>query len=107
MDTTAFVRVHSIVYATYLGAAARDLEGEAEGRRHAAGAWRSSGTDLLEVVQLFDQQAREDLSETLVNVGFGAAGRGTELNGALRDLPETWRETPTDQLRARPARRAR
>ncbi len=36
----------------------------------------SSGVDLLEVVQLFDQEARESLRATVVNVGQGLAGRG-------------------------------
>ncbi len=98
VDTTAFVRVHSIVYATYLslqpGTSTKDLkDGDT------VPAMAGSGTDLLEVVQLFDRQAREDLSQTLINIGFGAAGRGKELNGALRDLPETARDADAE-LRA-------
>lgn len=98
VDTTAFVRVKSIVYVTYLqltpGTSKEMLE---DGDTLAAAA--ESGTDLLEVVELFDRQARENLSKTFVNVGFGVAGRGTELNGALRDLPATSRYLG-DQLRA-------
>jgi ABC-type transporter Mla subunit MlaD len=90
VDTTAFVRVRSIVYATYVS-----LQPGTSDQKLRDGdmlpAVATSGTDLLEVVQLFDRQAREDLSKTLVNVGFGTAGRGTELNAALRDLPETAR----------------
>lgn len=90
VDTTAFVRVHSIVYETYLGLQPGTSEKDlSDGDTLPAAA--QSGTDLLEVVQLFDRQARADLSKTLVNVGFGAAGRGVELNGALRDLPATSR----------------
>jgi ABC-type transporter Mla subunit MlaD len=97
-DTTAFVRVHSIVYMTYLelhpGSSSETLH---DGDTLAATA--TSGTDLLEVVELFDRKARENLSKTLVNIGFGAAGRGTELNGALHDLPELSRDAAA-QLRA-------
>lgn len=84
-DTEAYVRVHSIVYETYLellpGSSSADLEtGEA------IGAPADSGTDLLEVVQLFDADARESLRETTVNAGFGLAGRGIWVNEALADL---------------------
>src|SRR5204863_2073228 len=88
VDTHAFVRVKSILYQTYLGltpgTSSKTLK---DGDTLPAVA--DSGTDLLEVVQLFDRKARENLSKTVVNVGFGVAGRGTELNGALRDLPAT------------------
>ncbi len=98
VDTTAFVRVHSIVYLTYLGLTpGTSKENLKDGDTLAAEA--QSGTDLLEVVELFDKQARQDLSKTLVNVGYGAAGRGTELNGSLRDLPAT-SSYLRDQLRA-------
>jgi ABC-type transporter Mla subunit MlaD len=98
VDTSAFVRVHSIVYETYLGLQPGTSKDKLkDGDTLPAPA--QSGTDLLEVVQLFDRQAREDLSKTLVNVGFGTAGRGTELNGALRDLPAT-SSYLGDQLRA-------
>ena len=88
VDTTAFVRVHSIVYLTYLEL----TPGTSNNMLHDGDtlpAVAQHGTDLLEVVQLFDKQARQDLSKTLVNVGFGVAGRGTDLNGALQDLPQT------------------
>ncbi|MEA2348884.1 MAG: phospholipid/cholesterol/gamma-HCH transport system substrate-binding protein [Thermoleophilaceae bacterium] len=85
-DTTAYVRVHSIVYETYLelrpGTSDQDLPNGA----HLA-ATATSGTDLLEVVELFDEKTREQLSQTVVNNGFGLAGRGVELNQALNDLP--------------------
>lgn len=98
VDTTAFVRVKSIVYVTYLaltpGTSKQTLKDGDTLRAEA-----TSGTDLLEVVQLFDRTARENLSKTLVNTGFGVAGRGVELNGALRDLPAT-ASYLGDQLRA-------
>ncbi len=84
-DTEAYVRVHSIVYETYLellpGSSETDL---ANG--DSIGSPAASGTDLLEVVQLFDAEARESLRETTVNAGFGVAGRGDEVNAALADL---------------------
>jgi len=84
-DTEAYVRVHSIVYETYLellpGSSDADL---ASG--DPIGSPAASGTDLLEVVQLFDVEARESLRETTVNAGFGVAGRGDEVNAALEDI---------------------
>ena len=84
-DTEAYVRVHSIVYETYLellpGESATDLE---DG--DSIGSPAASGTDLLEVVQLFDAEARESLRKTTVNAGYGVAGRGDEVNAALADL---------------------
>lgn len=84
-DTEAYVRVHSIVYETYLellpGSAEEQLE-----NGDSIGTPATSGTDLLEVVQLFDQETRQALRETTVNAGFGVAGRGHELNEALADL---------------------
>ncbi|HYH62706.1 MAG TPA: hypothetical protein VD766_12635 [Solirubrobacterales bacterium] len=84
-DTEAYVRVHSIVYETYLellpGESGTELE---DG--DSIGAPAASGTDLLEVVQLFDAEARESLRDTTVNAGYGVAGRGDEINIALADL---------------------
>ena len=84
-DTEAYVRVHSIVYETYLellpGGSGTDLE-----NGDSIGAPAASGTDLLEVVQLFDAEARESLRDTTVNAGYGVAGRGDEVNTALADL---------------------
>ena len=84
-DTEAYVRVHSIVYETYLEL----LPGESEtdlASGDSIGSPAASGTDLLEVVQLFDAEARESLRESTVNAGFGLAGRGEELNTAFADL---------------------
>lgn len=84
-DTEAYVRVHSIVYETYLELRPGDSGGElANGDLVRVPA--TSGVDLLEVVQLFDAETRESLRETIVNSGFGVAGRGGELNEALADL---------------------
>ena len=97
-DTEAYVRVHSIVYETYLellpGESSEELvNGDAIGTPAA------SGTDLLEVVQLFDRETREALRESTVNAGFGVAGRGHELNEALADLAPA-SERLADQLAA-------
>lgn len=84
-DTEAYVRVHSIVYETYLELRPGDSERElANGDAIATSA--TSGVDLLEVVELFDEQTRESLRDTLVNVGFGVAGRGDEANEALAGI---------------------
>ena len=85
IDTEAYVRVHSIVYETYLELRP-GTQDEQLANGDAIGSPAGSGTDLLEVVQLFDQETREALRETTVNAGFGVAGRGTEINEALADL---------------------
>jgi ABC-type transporter Mla subunit MlaD len=85
-DATAFVRVHSIVYQTYLEIEPGDRDDPMEDGDTIARENVSSGVDLLEVVQLFDQEARESLRATVVNIGQGVAGRGTGLNSAFKDL---------------------
>ena len=84
-DTEAYVRVHSIVYETYLELLPGGSEAELEDG-DSIGSPAASGTDLLEVVQLFDAEARDSLQKTTVNAGYGVAGRGDELNEALADL---------------------
>jgi ABC-type transporter Mla subunit MlaD len=99
-DATANVRVHSIVYHTYL----EIHPGSAEAEPMASGgtinrAVVTSGVDLLEVVDLFDEAARRSLQRTVINVGFGLAGRGDELNASLADLAPMSRNL-SRQLRA-------
>lgn len=85
-DATAFVRVHSIVYQTYLEIEPGNRDDPMEDGDTIARENVSSGVDLLEVVQLFDQEARESLRGTVVNIGQGLAGRGEGLNAAAKDL---------------------
>jgi phospholipid/cholesterol/gamma-HCH transport system substrate-binding protein len=97
-DTEAYVRVHSIVYETYLELLPGESSAElASG--DAIGSPAASGTDLLEVVELFDAEARESLRASAVNAGFGVAGRGEELNAAFADLDGMSRRL-ADQLEA-------
>jgi ABC-type transporter Mla subunit MlaD len=93
------VRVRSIVYLTYLEIfpGNRD-EPMAEGGTIPL-ARTGSGVDLLEVVQLFDERTREVLRRSLVNLGYGFAGRGTDLNAGLATLDETL-EIGTPQIEA-------
>ena len=90
-DTKAYVRVHSIVYETYLelrpGKSGTEL-GDGDHLRASA----SSGVDLLEAVQLFDRKVRSDLRGTAVSTGIGVAGRGRALNAALADTPPLARD---------------
>ena len=85
-DATAYVRVHSIVYNTYLEIEPGDRSDPMEDGDTIPRENVSSGVDLLEVVQLFDREARESLRATVVNVGQGLAGRGTGLNAAFKDV---------------------
>ncbi|HYF28492.1 MAG TPA: MlaD family protein [Baekduia sp.] len=90
-DTEAYVRVHSIVYETYLelrpGTSQRTL-----GHEDRLVARAGSGVDLLEVVDLFDARAREHLRTGVVGLGMGAAARGREVNAALADTPPLARD---------------
>jgi phospholipid/cholesterol/gamma-HCH transport system substrate-binding protein len=93
------VTVKSIVYLTYVAIDPGDL-----GRPMPSGGTvplrrSTSGVGILQVVQLFDKQAQRTLQEATANAGLGLAGRGPDLNAALRDLPPTLRDA-TPELRA-------
>ena len=85
-DATAYVRVHSIVYNTYLEIEPGDRSNPMEDGDTISRENVDSGVDLLEVVQLFDREARESLRSTVVNIGQGVAGRGAGLNAAFADV---------------------
>jgi ABC-type transporter Mla subunit MlaD len=88
-DAEARVTVHSIVYATYLEILPGDTDDPMENGGEIPQDRVSSGVDLLEVVQLFDEEARNSLRKTTVNLGYGLAGRGEGLNQALSTSEET------------------
>lgn len=98
-NARANVRVHSIVYHTYLEIYPGDTSDPMPDNGTIPQDRVSSGVDLLEVVQLFDHEARQSLRETVVNLGSGVAGRGDELNDALGDVGPTARNL-LPQLRA-------
>jgi virulence factor Mce-like protein len=98
-NARANVRVKSLIYLTYLELIPRNTddplpEGETIPLKRSG-----SGVDLLEVVQLFDREARTTLRDAVFNAGVGLADRGDELNAALADLPEITRHG-TPELRA-------
>ena len=82
-DAQARVTVHSIVYATYLEILPGDTDDPMENGGTITQENVTSGVDLLEVVQLFDEEARDSLRKTTVNLGYGIAGRGEGLNQSL------------------------
>ena len=88
-DAEARVTVHSIVYATYLEIVPGNTDDPMENGGEIPQDRVSSGVDLLEVVQLFDEEARESLRKTTVNLGYGIAGRGEGLNQALSTAEPT------------------
>ena len=92
-DATANVRVHSIVYHTYLELYPGDPSEPMENGGLIEQSNVTSGVDLLEVVQLFDAEARESLRDSVVNIGYGLASRGDGLNAALKDLGPVARNT--------------
>jgi ABC-type transporter Mla subunit MlaD len=98
-DARASVRVRSIVYLTYLEITPGDRDNPMPEGGTIPLAQTESGVDLLEVVQLFDEQTRATLRRSLVNLGYGFAGRGTQLNAGLATLDETL-ELATPQLDA-------
>ncbi|HEY8466144.1 MAG TPA: MlaD family protein [Solirubrobacterales bacterium] len=86
-DTEAYVRVHSIVYETYLELRPGDADEELESGDELAGR-ATSGVDLVEAVQLFDERTRAALSDAATSLGAGVAGRGAGLNAAFANLRE-------------------
>ncbi|MGI9020847.1 MAG: MlaD family protein [Solirubrobacterales bacterium] len=98
-DASTNVRVKSLIYLTYLEIYPGDLADPMPEGGTIPVERSGSGVDLLEVVELFDRKARESLSGAVYNAGLGVAGRGAELNVALKDLaPAT--EDLRDQLEA-------
>ena len=88
-DAEARVTVHSIVYATYLEIFPGNTDDPMENGGEIPQERVSSGVDLLEVVQLFDEEARDSLRKTTVNLGYGIAGRGEGLNASLATAEPT------------------
>ncbi len=90
-NARARVTIKSVVYLTYVSILPGDLDRPmAEGGTIPL-SHTGSGVGLLEVVQLFDKQARRTLAKASFNAGIGLAGRGPDLNAALHDLPPTTR----------------
>lgn len=98
-DARASVRVRSIVYLTYLEIQPGDRDDAMPEGGTIPIERTGSGVDLLEVVQLFDERTRDVLRRSLVNLGQGVGGRGSDLNVALADLDETL-ERGVPQLQA-------
>jgi phospholipid/cholesterol/gamma-HCH transport system substrate-binding protein len=98
-DARVYVRVKSITYLTYVEIRPGDVDEPMEEGGTIPLAHSGSGVDLLEVVQLFDEDARRALSTTATNVGYGLAGRGRQLNAGIGDLASVLR-VGTPQLRA-------
>ncbi len=98
-DARVRVTVKSIVYLTYVAIDPGDLDnpmpdGGTVPLRHSG-----SGVGILQVVHLFDRETQRALEKTTVNTGLGLAGRGPDINAALKDLPPTLRDA-TPELRA-------
>jgi ABC-type transporter Mla subunit MlaD len=98
-DAHLYVRVKAITYLTYVEIRPGNVdqpmdEGGTIPLKHS-----SSGVDLLEVVQLFDEDARRALSRTATNVGYGVAGQGPRINAGIGDLASVLR-VGTPQLQA-------
>lgn len=85
-DARTRVTVKSIIYLTYLEVFPGNVKDPLPDGGTIPVSRASSGVDLLEVVQLFDAQARRTLRTAISNTGLGLAGRGRELNQALADL---------------------
>jgi len=85
-DARVRVTVKSVVYLTYLSIVPGNIEAPMPAGGTIPLHHTGSGVGLLEVVQLFDKQARRTLSKASFNAGIGLAGRGPDVNGALHDL---------------------
>lgn len=93
------VTVKSIVYLTYVAIIPGDLDHPMDAGGTIPLKRTGSGVGLLEVVQLFDKQARRTLTKASFNAGIGITGRGPDVNAALHDLPPLARNG-TAQLQA-------
>ena len=98
------VTVKSIVYLTYVAVDPGNIDrpmpaGGTVPLRHSG-----SGVGILQVVQLFNKQAQRTLQKVTTDTGLGLAGRGTDVNAALKDLPSVVRNG-TPELRALTATR--
>jgi ABC-type transporter Mla subunit MlaD len=98
-DARSYVRVKSIIYLTYLEIVPGDVSNPMPEGGTIEVARSGSGVDLLEVVELFDRRTREALGRSTYATGTGVAGRGSDLNAALQDLPPTLRDA-TGELQA-------
>lgn len=93
------VTIKSIVYLTYVAISPGNLDRPMPPGGTIPLSHSGSGVGILDVVQLFDKQAQRTLRDTTYNAGLGLAGRGEDLNGALKDLGPTTRHLKT-QLEA-------
>lgn len=98
-DAETKVRVKSLIYLSYLEIDPGDIDDPLPEGGTVPLAQGGSNTDLLEVVELFDESSRNALSKAIYNTGVGLADRGGDLNVALSDLAETTRNGGA-QLRA-------
>jgi phospholipid/cholesterol/gamma-HCH transport system substrate-binding protein len=99
MDAEATVRVKSLVYLSYLELDPGNIDDPLPEGGTLPLAQGGSNVDLLEVVELFDRESREALSNSIYNAGIGLADRGGELNASLEDL-RVIADTGTPQLEA-------
>lgn len=104
VDARANIKVRSIVYLTYVEIFPGNIEEPAPSGYVIDQELVTSGVDLLEIVQLFDKRARKTLERSVVNAGYGLAGRGPGTNQAIADLEPTLQNT-TKQLRAATSKR--
>ncbi len=103
-DARVRVTVKSIVYLTYVAIDPGDVDDPMPSGGTVPLRRTRAGVGILDVVQLFDKQTQRTLQKTASNTGLGLAGRGPDLNAALKDLPPIVRNG-TPELRALTATR--
>jgi ABC-type transporter Mla subunit MlaD len=93
------VTVKSIVYLTYVAIEPGNLDNPMPSGGTVPLSHSGSGVGILQVVQLFNKQAQRTLQKSTTNAAFGLAGRGPDVNAALKDLPPLLRNG-TPELQA-------
>jgi ABC-type transporter Mla subunit MlaD len=86
-DVSASIRIKSLIGLTYVELHPGNVDDPLpEGETIPVGRI-DKGVDILQIVELFDEEARQALREAAFNAGIGLAGRGVAVNEMLGDLP--------------------
>jgi virulence factor Mce-like protein len=93
-DASARIRLRGLAGATYMELIPSNTAARAPDNFTIPLSKTQTNTQLTDVVAQFDSAARAAMSKTLTAYGAGIAGRGTDLNQAIADLPQLVRQGP-------------
>lgn len=87
-DASVRIRLRGLAGSTYIAITPGDTAQRAPDGFTIALRRTATNTQLTDVVAQFGAAARADMSRTLADYGAGIAGRGSDINQALADLPQ-------------------